>query len=241
VPLERVLGPDVGRVLEGIHRDHGVRMAFGDRVAAFEGTDRVERVVTANGLRLDCDFAVVGMGVEPVTELVAGSGIEVENGILVDELCRTNVPDIFAAGDVANHYHPVFGRRIRTEHWENAIKQGRAAGLSMLGTDRPYAEIHWFWSDQYDQNLQYAGHHTEWDEIVVRGTLEGRDFTAFYLRGGRVLAVVALNRGADVRAAMPVIAAGGGVDAAGLRDERVDIESLAGVAAGPAGDERGRA
>ena len=122
VPLERVLGAGIGRVLEGIHRDHGVEMYFKDRVAAFQGTRRVEEVVTAEGRRLPCDFAVVGFGVEPVTDLVQGSDIAVDNGILVDEFCRTNVPDVFAAGDVANHFHPVFGQRMRTEHWQNAIR-----------------------------------------------------------------------------------------------------------------------
>jgi 3-phenylpropionate/trans-cinnamate dioxygenase ferredoxin reductase component len=226
-PLERVLGPEVGGVLEAIHRDHGVTMAFRDRAVAFEGNGRVERLITSAGLRIECDFAVVGVGVEPVADLVSGSGIEVDNGILVDELCRTNVDGVFAAGDVANHFHPVFGRRIRTEHWQNALRQGRAAALNMLDRAQPYDAVHWFWSDQYDHNLQYAGFHTDWDEIVVRGSLGDRRFSAFYLKDGRVQAVVALDRGDDVTSATSLIRSGAPVEPARLRDEDVDLSTMA--------------
>ena len=167
VPLRRVLGAEIGRVIEGIHRDHGTQLILKDTVAAFEGVGRVERVTTARGRRIECDFAVVGLGVEPSTELLAGAGVKIDNGIVVDEYCRTNVEGIYAAGDVANHYHPVFGRHIRIEHWQNALKQGPAAARNMLGEGGPYEEIPWFWSDQYEHNLQYAGFHTEWDELVV--------------------------------------------------------------------------
>ncbi len=193
-PLARVLGEQVGGVLEAIHRDKGVRMHFEDRVASFEGTQRVERVVTAGGLTVDCDFVVLGLGVEPVTDFLERSGIELDNGVVVDELCRTSVEGIFAAGDVANHNNPVFGRRLRVEHWQNAIKHGQAAAVSMLGKGSPYRAVYWFWSDQYEVNLQYAGYHTEWDELVVRGSLEDRNFLAFYVKEGRVLAAVGIGR-----------------------------------------------
>jgi 3-phenylpropionate/trans-cinnamate dioxygenase ferredoxin reductase subunit len=227
VPLHRVLGEDVGRVMTAIHRDHGVELHFEDRVASFEGSGRVEAVVTANGLRLDCDFAIVGMGVEPVTDLLHGSGIEVDNGVLVDELCRTNVEGIYAAGDVANHLHPVFGRRLRIEHWQNAIKQGRAAAINMLDRNQPYDEIHWFWSDQYEHNLQYAGYHTEWDEVVIRGSLEARDFLAFYVKDGRIQAAVGMDRGREVIGSMALIKRGATVGTIDLRDEAVDLAALA--------------
>jgi 3-phenylpropionate/trans-cinnamate dioxygenase ferredoxin reductase subunit len=227
VPLERVMGQEVGGVLAGIHRDHGVDLVFRDQLAALEGDDRVERVVTRAGRTLECDFAVVGVGVQPVAELAAEAGIEVDNGVLVDELCRTSVTSVYAAGDVANHYHPVFRRRIRTEHWQNARRQGRAAALNMLGKAVPYDEIHWFWSDQYDHNLQYAGFHTEWDDIVVRGSLEDRKFAAFYLKDGRVQAVVAIDRGREVMRSMPLIKGGQPVEEDKLRDETVDLQWLA--------------
>ena len=230
VPLRRVLGEEVGRVIEGIHRDHGTSMIFEDTVAAFEGVGRVERVTTARGRRIECDFVVVGLGVEPVTDFLADTGAEIDNGVLVDEYLRTGVEGIYAAGDVANHYHPVFGRRIRVEHWQNALKQGPVAARNMLDKDKPYDEVPWFWSDQYEHNLQYAGFHTEWDELVVRGSIEERNFVAFYRKERRVLAAVALNRGRDLRRSMPLIKAREPIDAARLCDLDVDLRALASVA-----------
>jgi 3-phenylpropionate/trans-cinnamate dioxygenase ferredoxin reductase subunit len=227
VPLHRVLGEKVGRVIEGIHRDHGASMIFEDKVAAFEGAGRVERVTTERGRRIECDFVVVGLGTEPVTDLLAGTGVEIDNGVVVDEYCQTGVEGIYAAGDVANHYHPVFERRIRVEHWQNALKQGPAAARNMLGEDEPYDEIPWFWSDQYEHNLQYAGFHTEWDELVVRGSMEERNFVAFYRRYGRVLAAVAVNQARDLRRSIPLIKARQTIEATKLCALDVDLRTLA--------------
>jgi 3-phenylpropionate/trans-cinnamate dioxygenase ferredoxin reductase subunit len=229
VPLRRVLGEEVGRVIEGIHRDHGAAMIFEDTVAAFEGDGRVERVTTARGRRIECDFVVVGLGTEPVTDLLADTGAEIDNGIVVDEYLRTGVEGIYAAGDVANHYHPVFERHIRVEHWQNALKQGPAAARSMLDKNEPYDEVPWFWSDQYEHNLQYAGFHTEWDELVVRGSMEERNFVAFYRKSGRVLAAVAVNRGRDLRRSMSLIKAQQTIEAAELCDLNVDPRTLVDV------------
>jgi 3-phenylpropionate/trans-cinnamate dioxygenase ferredoxin reductase subunit len=226
VPLRRVLGEDVGQVIEGVHRDHGATLIFDDTVAGFEGADRVERVTTQGGRRIECDFVVVGLGIEPVTELLADTGAQIDNGIVVDEYCRTGVEEIYAAGDAANYYHPVFERRIRVEHWQNALNQGPAAVRSMLGKGEPYDEMPWFWSDQYDLNLQYAGFHTEWDEFVVRGSMEERNFVAFYRKDGRVLAAVAANRGRDLRRSMRLIKAQRPVDANKLQDPDVDLRTL---------------
>ena len=227
VPLRRVLGEQVGRVIEGIHRDHGTSMLFEDKVAAFEGACRVERVVTEGGRRIECDFVVVGLGTEPVTDLLAGTDAEIDNGVIVDEYLRTGVEGVYAAGDVANHYHPVFERRIRVEHWQNALKQGPAAALNMLDRDEPYGEIPWLWSDQYEDNLQYAGFHTEWDELLVRGSMEERNFVAFYRQDKRILAAVAVNRGKDLRRSVPLIRARQPVDASLLCDLGVDLRVLA--------------
>ncbi len=225
-PLFRVLGEAVGQTIAKLHRDHGVRMIFEDTVAAFEGTRRVGCVVTKAGVRLECDFAVVGIGIEPAIEALADSGIHVDNGVVVDEYCQTNVSGIYAAGDVANHYHPVFDRRIRVEHWQNAIKQGAAAARNMLGRRIAYDEIHWFWSDQYDANLQYAGFHTQWEQLIVRGRLDSDSYLACYVNAGRIDAAVGLNRGKEVRRVMPLIKARRPVNLAQLRDESVDLRSL---------------
>ena len=137
-PLFRVLGEEVGQTIADLHRAHGVRIVMEDTVAAFEGSTRVASVITKAGLRLDCDFVVAGIGVEPAVEMLEGSGIHIDNGVVVDAYCETNVSGIYAAGDVANHHHPIFDRQIRVEHWQNAIKQGAAAARNMLGKHVPY-------------------------------------------------------------------------------------------------------
>ena len=225
-PLFRVLGPVVGQTLADLHRAHGVRTIFQDRVAAFEGRDRVRCVVTRAGSRIECDFVVVGIGIEPVTYWLDGSGIHVDNGVIVDEYCKTNVSGIFAAGDVANHYHPVFERRMRVEHWQNAIKQGAVAARNMLGRRAAYDDVHWFWSDQYDANLQYAGFHTTWQQLVVRGSVDSGSYLACYVNDGRIDAAVGLNRPKDVRRVMPLIKSRRAVNLEELRDEAIDLRSL---------------
>jgi 3-phenylpropionate/trans-cinnamate dioxygenase ferredoxin reductase subunit len=139
---------------------------------------------------------VVSVGIRPAVDALASSGVAVDNGVLVDELCRTNVPAVFAAGDVANQNHPLFGR-VRVEHYNNAEKQGAAAARSMLGVGAPYAYVHTFWSDQYDTKLEYVGHVRKWDQFIVRGSLDERKFLGFYLADGVLKAAVGVNRGGD--------------------------------------------
>jgi len=138
----------------------------------------VTHVITKGGQRIDCDFVVVGIGVEPAVDMLAGSGIRLDNGVVVDEYCKTNIGGVYAAGDVANHYQPTFGRHIRLEHWQNAIRQGTAAARNMLGKHIAYDEIPWFWSDQYEASLQYAGFHMSGEHLVVRGRLNSGSFLA---------------------------------------------------------------
>jgi 3-phenylpropionate/trans-cinnamate dioxygenase ferredoxin reductase subunit len=230
-PLLRVLGPEVAKVYEAIHRDEGVRFHFGEAVESFQGDGRVEAVVTDKGTRVEGDFVVVGVGIQPNVEWLEGSGIELDNGVMVDEFCRTNIDGIFAAGDLANHWHPIFERRIRVEHWDNALKQGAAAARNMMGMETVFDDPHWFWSDQYRHNLQYMGFAAEWDDLVVRGSLEARNFVAFYLFRGLVKAVVGLDRGKDVRRSAGLIRARRPFDPAMLRDEDVDLKKLASQAA----------
>lgn len=226
MPLAHILGEQVGRVIESFHREHGVQMHFEESATRFEGDGRVEHIITNHGRKLECDFAVVGVGVEPVTEVVVGTGVKLDNGIVVDEYCQSNIEGIYAAGDVANHYHALIGRHIRVEHYQNAISQGQAAARNMLGEHQPYAEVHWFWSDQYDFNIQYAGFYGESDEFVVRGSLEERNFIGFYLRDRLIRAAVAINRGKDLRLSMPLIQARIRVDAEDLEDESVKLRTL---------------
>jgi 3-phenylpropionate/trans-cinnamate dioxygenase ferredoxin reductase subunit len=195
-PLDAVLGPEVGAVFGAIHRDAGIELVTEDEVVRFQGTSRVERVVTKGGRRIACDLVVVAIGIQPNVELVKGSGVSTRNGILVDESCRTNVAGIFAAGDVANHLHPIFGR-VRVEHYNNAEKHGAAAARSMLGSRAAYRYMHSFWSDQFEHKLEYIGHARKWDRFVVRGSLADRNFVGFYLSAGKLRAAVGLNRGGD--------------------------------------------
>lgn len=196
VPLGSVLGPEMGATMAGIHAAAGVTLMANDTVERIEGSSRVERVTTRSGRSVDCDLVVVAVGIEPNSEIVRGTEIAVDNGIVVDASCHTSVPDVFAAGDVANHLHPLFGR-IRVEHYNNAEKQGAAAARSMLGSSAPYSYLHTFWSDQYEHKLEYVGHASKWDQFVVRGSLEERKLVGFYLADGVLRAAVGLNRGGD--------------------------------------------
>jgi len=195
-PFDSVLGPEMGELFAGIHRDAGVELIAHDEVVRFEGTPRVEHAVTKRGRRLDCDFAIVAVGIEANVDILQGTDVALDNGVLVDARCSTNVPDIFAAGDVANHLHPLFGR-VRVEHYNNAEKQGAAAARSMLGAQDDYRYLHTFWSDQYEHKLEYVGHVRKWDQFVVRGSSAERRLIGFYLQAGSLRAAVGLNRGGD--------------------------------------------
>jgi 3-phenylpropionate/trans-cinnamate dioxygenase ferredoxin reductase component len=232
-PLAAVLGDEVAAVIGAVHREKEVALVTDDRAAAFNGDGQVGEVVTAKGERLECDFVVVGAGIEPAVALLAGSGAATDNGVVVDEQCRSTAPDVYAAGDVANHLHPIFGR-LRVEHYNNAERQARAAARSMLGSDEPYSDLHSFWSDQYEHKVEYIGHAPHWDQFVVRGSLEERAFLGFYLGAGTVKAVMGMNRGGDpetddegeLRTASVLVRAQKRVDPAALADEAADLQSL---------------
>jgi 3-phenylpropionate/trans-cinnamate dioxygenase ferredoxin reductase subunit len=193
VPLERVLGVEVGAIYRDIHVEHGVQMLMGTGVEGFEGNTAVERVRTSDGRELECDFVVVGVGVEPRTELALGAGIAVDNGVVVDEELQTSVSGVFAAGDVANAHHPFYGERIRVEHWANALNQGPAAARSMLGQPAAYERLPYFFSDQYDVGMEYTGFARRWDRVVFRGDPAAREFVAFWLVEDRVVAGMNVN------------------------------------------------
>jgi 3-phenylpropionate/trans-cinnamate dioxygenase ferredoxin reductase subunit len=227
-----VLGAEVGAVYRDIHADHGVRMLLGTGVEAFEGDGAVERVRTSDGRLLECDLVVVGVGVRPRTELAAQAGLAVENGILVDERLRSSVPGVFAAGDVANAYHPFYRDHVRVEHWDNAIHQGSLAARAMLGHADAYDRLPYFFSDQYDLGMEYAGLARTWDRVVFRGDPASREFIAFWLAGDRVAAAMNVNVWGVNDRLQRLIRDGVRVDDRRLADADVALEDLAPVEGG---------
>jgi len=194
-PLYGVLGPELGSWFTRLHESHGVRFRFEDGIAELTGDGAVSGVRTTSGEFLDADTVVVGVGIAPNVELAEGAGLEVDNGILCDAALHTSDPDIFAAGDVANWFNPTLEARIRVDHWANANDGGYAAGQSMAGADVSYDKVPFFFSDQYDAGLEYAGHvprGTE-TEVVFRGDPESGQFMAFWLADKRVLAGMHVN------------------------------------------------
>jgi 3-phenylpropionate/trans-cinnamate dioxygenase ferredoxin reductase subunit len=168
-------------------------MLMGAGVEAFEGATSVERVRTSDCSLLECDFVVVGVGVQPRTELAQQAGIAVNDGILVDEHLQTSAPRVFAAGDVANAHHAFYGERMRVEHWANALHQGPVAARNMRGHTDAYDRLPYFFSDQYDVGMEYAGFARAWDRVVFRGDLASREFIAFWMTGRRVVAGMNFN------------------------------------------------
>jgi 3-phenylpropionate/trans-cinnamate dioxygenase ferredoxin reductase subunit len=232
VPLERVLGAEVGAVYRDLHLDHGVQMLMGTGVEAFEGGTSVERVRTTDGRELDCDFVVVGVGVQPRTALAAQAGIAVDNGILVDEHLQTGAPGVFAAGDVANAQHPFYRERVRVEHWANALHQGPVAARAMLGEPDVYDRLPYFFSDQYDVGMEYAGFARSWDRAVFRGDPATREFIAFWLLEDRVVAGMNVNVWDVIDPIQRLIRERVAVDDRRLADPDVPLEDLVPVDAG---------
>jgi 3-phenylpropionate/trans-cinnamate dioxygenase ferredoxin reductase component len=193
VPLERVLGTELGSFYRDVHRDHGVEMLLGTGVETFEGGHRVQRVKTSDGRTIECDFVVVAIGVVPRTGLASAPGLKTDNGIVVDQSLATSAPTVFAAGDVANAWHPFYEGYVRVEHWANALHQRPAAARAMLGRPVAYDRLPYFYSDQYDVGMEYSGLATPEDEVVFRGDPASRQFVAFWLRAERVIAGMNVN------------------------------------------------
>jgi 3-phenylpropionate/trans-cinnamate dioxygenase ferredoxin reductase component len=197
LPLLRVLGRRMATVFADLHLAHGVDLRCGVTVsavrAATAGPSTVGGVELADGTVLDADVVVVGVGVSPDVELAQAAGLAVDDGVLVDASLRTSDPDVFAVGDIANAEHPVLGRRIRVEHWANALQQPEVAARAMLGADAVYDRLPYFFTDQYDLGMEYVGYAGADDEVVVRGDLEALEFVAFWVRDGRVLAAMNVN------------------------------------------------
>ncbi|GAA3224475.1 NAD(P)/FAD-dependent oxidoreductase [Dactylosporangium siamense] len=234
LPLQRVLGDEVATVFADLHRANGVTFRFGASVARFTGVDgKLTGVVLADGTELPADVAVVGVGIQPNTELAVDAGLEVDNGIVVDAALRTSDPDIYAAGDVVNLDHPGLGRRVRVEHWANALNGGKVAAASLLG-EASYDRVPYFFSDQFDLGMEYSGFATPggYDQVVFRGGTSVADgFIAFWVKDGRVLAGMNVNVWDvtdDIQALVRAGWAGTAVDLEGLADPKVALADLLG-------------
>jgi 3-phenylpropionate/trans-cinnamate dioxygenase ferredoxin reductase subunit len=227
LPNERIFGAEIGAFYRDVHVRHGVEMVLEDGVEALEGDGAVSAVRTANGRRIECDFAVIGVGVVPRVTLAEAAGLTVENGVQVDAACKTSVPNVFAAGDVANAWHPFYDRHIRVEHWANALNQGPAAARSMLGDTVSYDRIPYFFSDQYDVGMEYSGYATDWDEVVFRGDRESGEFVAFWLADMRVVGGMNVNVWDVNEHVQALIRSRQQVETAALRDTDTPLESLA--------------
>ena len=228
--MARVVPRDLADEVARVHRDRGVTLMTDTRPVRISGAGRALTVELEGGDGLRAGAVVIGVGIMPSTELAELAGLHVDNGIVVDACLRTSDPDIFAAGDAANAFHPVFERRIRLESWQNAQSQPVAAARNMLGSGEPHGEIPWLWSDQYDLNLQVAGLTDNYTEIVRRGTLADGGVVHFLLRGGRMVGACGLGHGGaigrDIRVAQMLIAGAGPVPASDLADPAVKLKGL---------------
>jgi 3-phenylpropionate/trans-cinnamate dioxygenase ferredoxin reductase subunit len=219
--LERVLGVEVGRYYEDLHRSHGVEVRLGVGVEGLDGGDRVEGVRLADGTTADVDVVVIGVGVRPNLDLAAAAGLDTDQGVLVDERLASSHPDVFAAGDIAEAQHPVLGRRVRVEHWANALNQGPVAGANAAGASKIYDNIPYFFSDQYDSSMEYSGWQLPWDDVVFRGNPADGAFVAFYMSQGRLTAGANVNVSGVNDHVQRLLREGGVVDVKQLADPDV--------------------
>ncbi|HEX9878306.1 MAG TPA: FAD-dependent oxidoreductase [Gammaproteobacteria bacterium] len=225
--MSRVVCEAVSSFYHDLHTEAGSEIQYAVDITSFEGRDRVTGVLTGDGCRFPCDLVIVGIGVLPETDLAAAAGLPCDNGIVVDEFARTVDTNVLAAGDCTNHPNALFGRRIRLESVSNAIEQGKTAAMSLLGRPQAYAQVPWFWSDQFDVKLQIAGLSANADRIALRGGAQQRSFAAYYLQSGRLVAVDAINSPRDFITGKRLIAARASLDPAIIEDSTADIEAAA--------------
>jgi|tagenome__1003787_1003787.scaffolds.fasta_scaffold20952864_1 NADPH-dependent 2,4-dienoyl-CoA reductase/sulfur reductase-like enzyme len=226
-PLYGVLGPAMGEVFGRLHREHGVDLRTGTGVEAFVGSGTVSGVRTDTGEEIPADVVLVGVGAVPNTGLAEDAGLRVDRGIVTDAALRASAPDVFAAGDVASAFHPLYARHVRVEHWANALNQGPAAARSMLGQDVSYDRVPYFFTDQYDLGMEYSGLGGPGDSVVCRGNPDDGEFIAFWLDGGRVTAGMNVNVWDVTDPIQALVRSNRPVDAVRLADPDVPLESLA--------------
>ena len=224
--MGRALAPEIGEYFAALHRSKGTDIRLKTTLLHFEGDGKLERVVFPDGSSIPADLCVVGIGITPNIELAAEAGLEVHNGVVVDDRGRTSDPNIFAVGDVANQPNAFLGRRVRLESYQNAQDQGMLVGRNMAGADERYEDRLWVWTDQYETNLQMLGQPTEWDQLAYRGDREKGAFLAFYLKDGKVVGVNAVNSGREIRSCERLMASGATVTADQLADPATNLRKI---------------
>lgn len=225
--LQRVTAPELSEFYARIHQEEGVKIYTGISVAAIVGNANAQKVLCSNGAEFAADVVIIGVGVVPNVELAYAAGIDVDNGIVVDEFACTNDADIVAAGDCANHFNTIYGRRMRLESVPNASDQAKTAAATICGLQKPYKSLPWFWSDQYDLKLQIAGLSQGYDQVVIRGDKQNsRSFAAFYLKEGRLIAADCINRPQEFMLSKKIILDNMAIEPSRLADESIAVKEL---------------
>jgi 3-phenylpropionate/trans-cinnamate dioxygenase ferredoxin reductase subunit len=227
VPLQRVLGTEIGSMFSKLHLDNGVALHLGIGISELRGGASVEQVVLSDGRVEAADLVVVGIGVQPRVELASAAGLKVDNGVVVDENLQASAPGIFAAGDIANAWHPHYQRHLRVEHWANALNQGGDAGANATGEPEAYSRLPYFFSDQYDVGLEYVGYASPDDQVLIRGDFAGREFIALWHQNGVVSAAMNVNVWDVVEDLRAVITGGKAADLGRLADPDIPLAEFA--------------
>jgi 3-phenylpropionate/trans-cinnamate dioxygenase ferredoxin reductase component len=225
-PLARVAAPELGAYLATLHRAKGVDLRTGVKVTAIEDTGNELRIIIDGSEPVIADYAAIGIGAQPNVELAQAAGIETRDGIIVDQFGRSSDAAVFAAGDVTRHFNPLLGRHVRLEAWQNAQNQGIAVAKIIAGGEQAFSEVPWFWTDQYETNLQMAGAPDKWDRVIFRGEPTDPGFTLFQLLDGKVVAAVTVNNARDMRFGRMLIQNGKIVDPALLSDKTTKLQDL---------------
>ena len=225
--MSRVVSPQISEFYQKEHSSHGVKLMLSTSISGFSGDGQVAGVDLADGKRVAAHLVVIGIGVVPNTELASDAGLTVDNGIVVDNRCQTSDPDIFAVGDCTYHPNDILGCQVRLESVHNALEQAKTAAGNICGEGSCYAQVPWFWSDQYDLKLQIAGLSQGYDQAIVRGEPDGRSFSCLYLRDGQLIAVDAVNRPKDFMQSKALIAAHAVIDPELLMNPEIELKNMA--------------
>lgn len=224
--MSRVVSPQVSAFFQQQHYDHGVKLKLSSGLAALHGSDQIESVETTDGDLIAADVVIIGVGILPNTELALAAGLDVDNGIVVDDRCQTSNIDVYAVGDCTSHPNSIYGRRLRLESVHNALEQAKTAASNLCGDETRYSQVPWFWSDQYDLKLQIAGLSEGYDQVVMRGDINGKSFACLYLRDGVLIAVDAINAPRDFMQSKALIANHARIDAQRLADPKLALKDM---------------